>query len=69
MLSHSNRILNEVALETDGFYSNKLYYQDTDPLKIHMEYYEKLKEAGFIANNLRQAKMIVEQVVFAMDCF
>ena len=38
----------------DNFFSQNVYFQDTDSLYIHLEYSEKLKEDGYVGNNLRQ---------------
>ena len=35
ILSHSKRFLNKVFREIDGFYSNCIYYGDTDSGYIH----------------------------------
>ena len=35
ILSHSKRLLNKVFHEIDGFYSNNIYYGDTDSGYIH----------------------------------
>ena len=42
--------------EIVGFYSNKIYYQETDSLFIHMEHHEKLKESGYVGSNLVQGE-------------
>ena len=34
VLTHSQRIMNRFVYEIDGFYSNKVYYQETDSLSI-----------------------------------
>ena len=56
VLSQSKRILNKFVNEIDGFYSNKVIYQDTIWLYIQMVYYQKLKEAGYFGKNLGQEK-------------
>ena len=56
LLSQSKRIMNKFDHEIDGFCSNKVNYQDTDSLYIHMDHFEKLKEAGYVGKNLGQGK-------------
>ena len=56
VLSYSRRIMNKFILNIERFYSNEVYYHDTDSLYIHMDHYEKLKEAGFVGNKLGQGK-------------
>ena len=56
VLSHSKRIVKKFVHEKSGFYSNKVYYQDTDSLYMHMDQYQKLKDAGYVGNKLRQRK-------------
>ena len=51
VLSYSKRIMNKFEHEIVGFYSNKVYYQGTDSLYIHMDHHEKLKEAGYVGND------------------
>ena len=40
VLSHSKRFMHKFVHEIDGFYSNKVYYQDNDSLYIHMNDYD-----------------------------
>ena len=54
--SQNIRIMNMFVRETDGFYSNKLYCQDTDSLYIHMDHHEEKKEIGNVGNNLGQGE-------------
>ena len=42
--------------KVDTFSSQKVYFQDIDSLYIHMGNSEKLKEDGYVGNNLRQRK-------------
>ena len=46
VLTHCKTILNKFVNDTDGFYSQKHFYQDTDSLHIQMDHIEELKEAG-----------------------
>ena len=55
VLSQSKRFMSKFVNEIDGFYSTKVYYQDSDSLNIHMDHYEKLKEADYVENNVGQA--------------
>ena len=43
--------------ETDGFYSNKINYQDRDSLDLHMDRYKKVEGAGYVGKNLGQARI------------
>ena len=38
ILSHSERLMNDVFREIDGFYSNNIYYGDTDSGYIHKKH-------------------------------
>ena len=40
----------------DGFYTNDVYYTDTDSLYIESKYWENLDKAGLIGKNLLQGK-------------
>ena len=55
-LSHTKRIMNKLVQEIDGFYSNKVYYQDTDSLYTHKDHYQKLKSAAYVGNKSGQGK-------------
>ena len=48
VLSHSKRIMNKIVHEIYAFYSNKVYYQDTESQYINFDLYEKLKETGYV---------------------
>ena len=56
VLSHSKRIMNKTFHPTHGFYSNKFYDQHTDSLYIQMNFYQRLKNAGFVGTVLGQGK-------------
>ena len=38
------------------FIRTKFFYQDTDSLYIHMDLYEKTKEAGYVGKTFGQGK-------------
>ena len=56
VLSHSIRIMNKFVIEIDGFYSNKVHYQDTGSLYIHMDEYGNVKQAFYVGNSLGQGE-------------
>ena len=55
-LSHSKRLLNNVFNEIDGFYSNNIYYGDTDSGYIHKKHCSTLVEKGYVGKHLGQGK-------------
>ena len=55
-LSHSKRNMNKFVIKIEGIYSHFIYYQDTDPLYVHMDCYRKLKDASFVGNKTEQSK-------------
>ena len=58
ILSNSKRILNNFIHAIDGFYTNDLYYTDTDSLYIESKHLDKLNEAGLVGKNLLQGKNV-----------
>ena len=40
----------------DGFYSNDVYYTDTDSLYIENKHWDKLDKVGLVGKNLLQGK-------------
>ena len=57
VLSQSKGIMNKFDDEIDGFYSNKVYYQDTDSLYTHTDQYEKFKGSWlYLKKKLKQRK-------------
>ena len=56
ILSHSNRLINDVILGLDGFKNNKIYYGDKDSVYIHKNDYNMLIEKGLISKGLFQSK-------------
>ena len=56
ILSHSKRLMNKVFNEIDGFYSNNIYYGDTDSGYIHKKHWPTLIDKGFVGKSLGQSK-------------
>ena len=56
ILSHSKRLMNNVFREIDGFYSNNIYYGDTDSGYIHKKHWSTLVEKGFVGKTLGLGK-------------
>ena len=56
ILSHSKRLMNDVFREIDGFYSNNIYYGDTDSGYIHKKHWSTLVEKGFVGKSLGLGK-------------
>ena len=46
----SNRLKKNVIQEMDGFYSNTVYYADTDGAYIHKKHWSTLVDNGFFGN-------------------
>ena len=56
VLSNSKRIMNNFAYAINGFYTNDVYYTDTDSLYIENKQWDKLHEAELFGKNLLQGK-------------
>ena len=56
ILSHSKRLMNNVFREIDGFYSNNIYYGDTDSGYIHKKHWSTLVEKGFVGKSFGLGK-------------
>ena len=56
VLSNSERIMNKFIHAIDGFYTNDVYYTDTDSLYIERKHWCKLDKAGLIGKNWLQGK-------------
>ena len=69
ILSHSKRIMNNFIHAIDGFYSNDVYYTDTDSLYIENNHWDKLKEKNSSVRTYVKEKMIMEMEVSSMLCF
>ena len=51
ILSHSKRILNDVSREIDDFYSNNIYYGDTDSGYIQKKHWSTSVDKGFVGTS------------------
>ena len=56
ILSHSKRLMNKVFHEIDGFYSNNIYYGDTDSGYIHKKLWSSFVEKGYVGKSLGKGK-------------
>ena len=56
VLSNSKRIMNNFIHAINGFYTNDVYYTDTDSLYIENKHWKKLEKAGLVGKNLLQGK-------------
>ena len=56
VLSNSKRIMNNFIHAIDGFYTNNVYYTDTDSLYIENKHWDKLERAGLVGKELLQGK-------------
>ena len=56
VLSNSKRIMNNFIHAINGFYTNDVYYTDTDSLYIENKHWDKLEKAGLVGNGLLQGK-------------
>ena len=56
VLSNSKRIMNNFIHAIDGFYTNDVYYTDTDSLYIGNKHWNRLEKAGLVGKNLLQGK-------------
>ena len=56
IISNSKRIMNNFIHAIDGFYTNDVYYIDTDSLYIDSKHWEKLDKGGLVGKNLLQGK-------------
>ena len=56
VLSNSERNMKSFIHTINGFYTNDVYYPDTDSLYIENKHWEKLDKAGLIGKNLLQGK-------------
>ena len=54
--SNSKRIMNNFIQAINGFYTNDVYYTDTDSLYIENKHWDKLEEAGFVGKGLLEGK-------------
>ena len=56
VLSNSKRIMNNFIHAINGFYTNEVYYTDTDATYIASKHWDKLDEAGLVGKNLLEGK-------------
>ena len=56
ILANSKRILNNFIHAIGGFYTNDVYYTDTESLYIENKHWDKLEKAGLVGENLLQGK-------------
>ena len=56
VLSNSKRIMNNFIHAINGFYTNDVYYTDTDNLYIENKHWDKLEKAGLVGKALLQEK-------------
>ena len=56
VLSNSKRIMNNFIQAINGFYTNDVYYTDTDSLYIESKHSEKIDKTGLVGKNLLQGK-------------
>ena len=56
ILSHSKRLMNDVFREIDGFYSNNIYYGDTDSGYIHKQHWSTLVDKRYVGKSLGLGK-------------
>ena len=54
ILSNSKKIMTNFMHTVDGFYSNDIYYTDTDSLYIENKHWDKLKGKNLVGENLFQ---------------
>ena len=55
-LSNNKGIMNNFIHAIDGFYTNDVYYRDTDSLYTENKHWDKLDKAGLVGKNLLQGK-------------
>ena len=56
VLSNSKSIMNTFIHAINGFYTNDVYYTDTDSLYIENTHWDKLDKAGLVAKNRLQGE-------------
>ena len=56
VLSNSKRIMNNFIHAINGFYTNDVYYTDTDSLYNENKHWDKLDKTGLVGKNLLQGK-------------
>ena len=56
ILSNNKRIMNNFIHAIVGFYTNDVFYTDTDSLYFENKHWDKLKEKNLVGKNLFQGK-------------
>ena len=56
VLSNSKRYMNNFIHAINGFFTNDVYYTDTDSLYIENKHWDKLEKASLVGKNLLQGK-------------
>ena len=56
VLSNNKRFMNNFIHTINGFYTNDVYYTDTDSLYIENKHWDKLESIGLVGKNLLQGK-------------
>ena len=56
VLSNSKRIMNNFIHAIDGFFTNDVFYTDTDSLYIENKHWNKVDKAGLVGKGLLQGK-------------
>ena len=56
IFSNTKRIMNSFIHAIDGFYTNDVYFTDTDSLYIENKHWDNLEEAGLVGKTLLQGK-------------
>ena len=56
VLSNSKRIMNNFIHAIGGFYTNDIYYTDTDSLYIENKHWDRIDKAGLVSKNQLQGK-------------
>ena len=69
VLSNSKRIMNSLIYAIIGFYTNDVYYTDTDSLYIENKHWDKLDKAELVGESLLQGKNDFEDGGFFTVCF
>ena len=68
VISSSKRIMNNFIHAINGFYTNDVYYTDTDSLYFENKHWDKFEKAGLVGKNLLQGKNDYKDGVSSMDC-
>ena len=67
--SNSKRIMNNLIPATIGFYTNVLFYTDTDSLYIENKHWNKLDKTGLVEKNEYKVRMIIKRAEYSTNCF